>query len=228
MASEPRLEAIAVQRLTDAAYQALKENILRQTLRAGQRLNVDELASQLGMSRTPVKDALNALASEGLVEILPRRGTFVIGVTAQDVAEAFEVRRALELLAAELLVARLTDEDLMALRAALARLDEVADGDAVEHMQRNMAFHRLFVRLAGNRRLSEIYENLDVHIQIARVHARGDRWRERRTRERTEHLAIFRALEVRDAARLARAIDAHIRRAKESLIEDLTSAPRAS
>ncbi|MCL6552099.1 MAG: GntR family transcriptional regulator [Firmicutes bacterium] len=220
------LETLTVHRLADVVYRTLKEQILRQEFTPGQRLHVDRLARQLGVSRTPVKDALNALAREGLVEIVPRRGTFVAALSAQTIAELFDLRRALELLAAELLVARVTDTDLARLRARLAALDEPLDEDADvdEHMRRNLAFHRELVQLAGNRKLLEVYDSLNVHIQIARVHARGRDWRERRQQEREEHHAMLAALEARDPQRLAAAVDAHIRRAKHSLIQDLTTA----
>jgi DNA-binding GntR family transcriptional regulator len=218
--------AVSVQRLTDAAYRTLKDLILNQAFLPGQRLNVDDLAQRLGMSRTPVKDALNALAGEGLVEIVPRKGTFVAELSADLIAEVFELRRALELLAAELLVARGTRPDLTGLRERLAALDEPMDqdGDVDEHMRRNLAFHRHFIELAENRKLLEVYESLNVHIQIARVHARWRNWQQRRRQERDEHYAILGALEDGDGARLAAAVNAHIRRSKQSLIEDLRSA----
>ncbi len=219
------LTSVSVQRLTDAAYRTLKEQILKQAFMPGQRLNVDDLAGRLGMSRTPVKDALNALASEGLVEIIPRKGTFVAELSPEQIAEVFELRRALELLAAERLVERVTSDDLARLRTRLAVLDEplVNGEDVDEHMRRNMAFHRLFVELAGNRKLIEVYEGLNIHIQIARVHAKWHNWQQRRHQERDEHLAIVRALEGRDGVRLAAAVTAHIRRSKQSLVEDLQS-----
>ncbi|MDR7544893.1 MAG: GntR family transcriptional regulator [Armatimonadota bacterium] len=221
--AEPSQAVVPIQRLTDAAYRTLKAQILSQAFAPGQRLHLDDLAARLGMSRTPVKDALNALATEGLVDIVPRRGTFVASLSAETIAEVFELRRALELLAAELLVARVTDHQIVELRGLLAALDESAEGDVDEHMRRNMAFHRAFVRMAGNRKLLEVYESLNVHIQIARVHARWQNWQQRRRQERDEHQAILKALEARDAARLAAAVDDHIRRAKRSLVEDLQS-----
>lgn len=215
--------AVSVQRLTDAAYRTLKGQILSQAFTPGQRLNVGDLAERLGMSRTPVKDALTALANEGLVDIVPRRGTFVAGLSAQGIAEVSEIRRALELLAAELLVDRVTDQDLARLRERLAALDvPLANGEDVdEHMRRNLAFHHLFVQLAGNEKLLEIYESLNVHIQIARIHAQRHDWQQRRRQERDEHLAIMRAIEARDGVRLAAAVNAHIRRSTQSLVEDL-------
>ncbi len=229
MPTTPVLPTLTVQRLTDTVYRTLKEQILARTFLPGHRLKVDELAEQLGVSRTPLKDALNLLASEGLVEIVPRRGTFVSDVSAADIAEVFEIRRALELLAAETLAERITPDQLAALRAELHALPRAGDhADASEHMRRNLAFHQRFVELAGNRRLIELYEELRAHIQIGRVHARRTDWRARLRQEQVEHEEILAALEARDAARLRAAVDSHIKRAKASLIRDLESgaAPR--
>lgn len=222
MPSPPDFPALNVQRLTDAVYRSLKERILSRAFAPGHRLKTDELAVQMGVSRTPLKDALNALASEGLVEIIPRKGTFVIGLSATDIAEVFEIRRALELLAAEVLVERVVDEEIVDLRGHLAALEQAGERkDAAGHMKRNLAFHQLFVRLAGNRRLVELYENLGAHIQIGRVHARRANWQDRLRQEKAEHGEILAALEARDRARLVAAVNVHIKRAKESLIQDI-------
>jgi len=231
MQTTPVLPTLSVQRLTDTVYRTLKEQILTRTFPPGHRLRVNELADQLGVSRTPLKDALNLLATEGLVEIVPRRGTFVSDVSPDDIAEVFEIRRALELLAAETLVERVTSDQLACLRAELDALPRAGDhADASEHMRRNLAFHQRFVALAGNRRLVELYEGLRAHIQIGRVHARRTDWRQRLRQERGEHQEILAALDARDAARLRAAVDSHIKRAKASLIRDLEAggaAPRS-
>jgi DNA-binding GntR family transcriptional regulator len=229
MPASPVLPTLSVQRLTDTVYRTLKEQILARTFPPGRRLKVDELADQLGVSRTPLKDALNLLAAEGLVEIVPRRGTFVSGVSAADIAEVFEIRRALELLAAEALVERITPDGLASLRAELSAVPRAGDqADAGEHMRRNLAFHQRFVELAGNRRLAELYDGLRAHIQIGRVHARRTDWRARLRQEQAEHQEILAALAGRDTARLRAAVDSHIKRAKASLIRDLEAgeAPR--
>jgi len=221
----PALSPLTVQRLTDTVYRTLKEQILARTFPPGHRLRVDELAEQLGVSRTPLKDALNLLASEGLVEIVPRRGTFVADLSTEDIVEVFEIRRALELLAAETLAHRITPDQLARLRAELEAVSGAGDrADVVGHMRRNLAFHQLFVELAGNRRLGELYDSLRAHIQIGRVHARGTDWRRRLRQEQIEHQEIIDALEARDTPRLLAAVTAHIKRAEASLIQDLEAA----
>ena len=127
-------------------------------------------------------------------------------------------------------MARVTPAEADGLRGQLDAAREAGErSDAAEHMRRNLAFHQRFVELAGNRRLAEMYEGLRAHIQIGGVHARRVDWRGRLRQEQREHAEILAALDARDTARLAAAVDAHIGRAKASLIQDLAAggaAPR--
>src|SRR5512136_2843678 len=91
--------------LTERTYAVLKDRILTRRMEPGARVSVPEVASALGVSRTPVNDALKRLANEGLVEIVPRRGTFVTGLTASDVSELFDIRLLIEAHAVEAIVA---------------------------------------------------------------------------------------------------------------------------
>jgi DNA-binding transcriptional regulator YhcF (GntR family) len=99
-------------RLVDAVYQSLRQAILDSTIPPSERLNVEELAQKLGVSLTPVRHAVQQLATEGLVEIKPRSGTFVTQLSAQNVEETLEIRRALECLAVETAIEKITREDL--------------------------------------------------------------------------------------------------------------------
>src|ERR1039457_4290391 len=99
-------------RLVDAVYQSLRQAILDSSIPPSERLNVEELAQKLGVSLTPVRHAVQQLATEGLVEIKPRSGTFVTQLSAQNVEETLEIRRALECLAVETAIEKITREDL--------------------------------------------------------------------------------------------------------------------
>ena len=125
--------------------------------------------SGFGVSPTPVKDALNRLAVEGLVDIRPRNGTFVAEFEPQDVAETFEIRRGLECLAAERMVERATPELVARFRRLVEALDKAVDDEPsrVEHERRNNELHLAIVEGSGNRRLLELYRNLNAHLTIA-------------------------------------------------------------
>ena len=220
----PRLPLLSRQRTSDSVYSALRTAILSRKFAPGQRLNVHELAAELGVSLTPVKDALTRLEAEALIQIRPRSGTFVTAISPDDVAEAFEIRCALECLAAEKALARATAEDVEQLRALTGQIEAAVKGEEDErlgHAARNVEFHRMIVTLSGSRRLLQMYEGLDAHIQIARIHLGDPSWKTRLDSERNEHLAVVEALARRDAPALVGALRHHIMRAAESLVRDL-------
>ena len=217
------LTKLTRQRTSDEVYQALRQSILSHLFEPGQRLQVDEIAAKLGVSLTPVRHAIQQLATEGLIEVRPRSGTFVARLTAQDVDETFDLRTALECLAAEGAVELVSASQLAEMRRLLGELGrEVADdNDRKRHEQDNRCFHRLLIEASGNRRLAETYEGLNAHLQIVRVHSQQSDWAERLQIEHAEHEEIASALEARDLPRLQAALRNHIQRARRSLIEGL-------
>ena len=217
------LSPVRRERASDAAYDSLRQAIMTQVFLPGERLKVGDLARDLGVSLTPAKEALNRLASEGLVEIRPRSGTFVTDISPEDVAETFELRAALEILAGEKAMARLTPRDFEALDRMLAALERplVTEGDRIAHERTNVDLHRYIIDRSGNRRLIQLYESLNAHIKIARIHRSQERWASRLSDEQAEHREIVEALKSRDPDRLRRAMRKHIGRAAENLIEDL-------
>ncbi len=207
-------------RATDDVYDALRHAILSSVLRPGERLNVEDLAVKLGVSLTPVRSAVQRLAAEGLIEIRPRSGTFVASLNTKDIEETFKIRCALECLAAEDAVERIEDRDLRRLHELLRILRKpvrTAEGRAM-HERANSELHGILVRASGNARLLEVYEALNAHIKIARVHASESGWSTRLEREQAEHEAIVKALERRDAARVQDALRKHIGRARDALV----------
>jgi DNA-binding GntR family transcriptional regulator len=207
-------------------FDILRTNILGRGFRPGDRLDVRALAEQLGVSATPVKDAITRLAAEGLVEIRPRSGTFVAELAPDAVAETFEIRRALECLAAERLVGQLTPDLLARFEAIIDAMERPVSNehDRAEHEQKNLELHALLVEASGNRRLAELYRSLNAHLTIARIHSRRRPQDERLEQERREHRAILEALTARDPTALINALDRHIRRAGGALVGDLREA----
>lgn len=211
------------QRASDSVYEALRQAILSRKFAPGQRLHVHKLAAELGVSLTPLKDALARLEAEALVQIKPRSGTFVTAVSPEDVAEAFDIRCALECLAAEKALGRATTESIAQLRVLAGQIAAPVEGESgrLAHATRNVEFHKRIVALSGSRRLMQMYESLDAHIQIARIHLGQDDWKTRLDSELEEHLAIVDALGRRDVGALAAALRHHILRAADSLVRDL-------
>jgi GntR family transcriptional regulator, rspAB operon transcriptional repressor len=211
------------ERAVDGVYKELRQAIVSYSLKPGERLNVEELAGKLGVSLTPVRGAIQQLATEGLVEIKPRSGTFVASLNAVDVEETFKIRCALECLAAEEALENLKAADIRHLQQLLHSLKKPVrtEQDQQAHQRDNSELHQIIIRASGNRRLTEMYEALNAHIKIARIHASEANWPSRLQEEQAEHEAIVAAIEARDRAAVIAAMRKHVYRAKDALVAAL-------
>ena len=155
-------EAVVAANLNQRVYDELRTRVLTRQEPAGTKLSLHVLAAELGVSRSPVHHALTRLVSEGLLTVRPRRGYYVAPVTARAVAEGYDVRLALELLAAERAIGRLSIGEL----DRFAELLEATDA-AISHEEwdaANAAFHEHQIDLAGNALLSRFYRELSVNL----------------------------------------------------------------
>lgn len=210
--------------LTKQTYNILRGRILKRQLQPGEKILVEEVARGLGVSRTPVTDALKKLANDGLVEIVPRRGTFVTELTARDVTDFFDVRLMIELHAAELVlqnnkVARFLEdikEPLAGMRRAMVE-DDYGDYEAFIGSDRDL--HMALVNLTGNRHLIHIYTGLNVHMHIARVHYLNTVELARQAQR--EHEAIVKAFKDGELEKVKQALCAHIGNVKARILEIL-------
>ena len=139
-------DVIPSRTLRESAYDRIREDILSGVLRPGSAISEAERAEALGMSRSPVREALRQLAQDGLVEIFPKRGTFVTELSARDVREAFELREAIETACARLAAARRTDQDLAEMRRVCDEI-EASEGQVEAYAQAS-AFHALVAAAA--------------------------------------------------------------------------------
>ena len=208
------LTRIGRRRASDEVYDALRQAILTHVFQPGERLDIAGLSEKLGVSLTPVRHAIQKLAAEGLIDVQPRSGTYVAKLNARDIEETFDVRCALECLAAELAVPRIPDVEIRRMRKLGASRAE-AD---------NAEFHAILLRASGNQRLVEMYESLRAHIRIARAHGAEGYAGGRDHQQRTEHEAIVEALAARDTVAAKAALRKHIERAKRSLAGGLEAA----
>jgi GntR family transcriptional regulator, rspAB operon transcriptional repressor len=207
------IKAITQTRLTQTVYKLLRTRIANHDFAPGERLRPDVLSAQLGVSRTPVREALNQLAAEGLVEIRPRHGTFVAQVDMGTVAELYQLRLIIDTSAGKLIAARLTNAQLGALRRRFEKLVELVDGETYvdygAYLESDRAFHSAIVRVLGNRRLMVLYEEINLPLWLVRAQREAGTPNDAR-RSIAEHEAIMRALESRDPGAVAEAMAAHI------------------
>jgi len=199
--------------LGEKVYSLIRQQILLRRFQAGEKLDIYRLADQLGVSRTPVKDAVNRLALEGLVEIVPRRGTFVTSVGRKDIEELFDARCMVELWAAQKAMKRVTDQEIRQLQdlvAEGAKLLKKARGefDYESFSVLNARFHRLMLEFAGSRKLVDIYNSLHTHVQVTR--AMSQRALEACQLAQAEHEKIVEAYKQRDLKKLKAAITTHL------------------
>lgn len=148
--------------LNEQVYGELRLRLLTRREPAGKKLSLHALATELGVSRSPVHHALTRLVAEGLLTVRPRRGYYVAPVTAEAVAEGYDVRLALELLAAERTVATIDLEQLDRFSELLDATDAAISDDAWDVA--NAAFHEFQIDLAGNALLSRVYRELSVNL----------------------------------------------------------------
>ncbi len=217
--------------MSDQVYEEVLHAILDHRFEPGERLSVPDLSRRLDVSQMPVRQALDRLSEEGLVDIRPRSGTFVAQADEQDVAETFDIRRALDGLAAETAVQHVSDQDLSELDGLIQGMDNFATlgSDGMRsHDRLNWEFHLLIVRLSGNEKLHEMYKQLNAHLKIASVHVSSRDWATRIPRAQVEHRAMVEALRNRSGKDLADVLAIHVRRGKEALIQDIRAARSSS
>ena len=200
--------------LNDQVYETLKQRLVRRELGPGEKVSLHELATALGVSRSPVHHALTRLVAEGLLSVKSRRGYFVTPLTEAAIAEGYEVRLALELQAAEAAVGRVGRDELRRFRE---RHETTAA--AVSHAEwdtANAAFHEYQVDLAANTLLSRFYRELSVNLMMQVI--RGGKL-EGGSYLPTEHGAIVDAYEAADLEAAREAIRAHIATGRRIALE---------
>ena len=204
--------------LHDEVAAQLRERIFSGELTPGMFLDEIQLAEQMKISRTPLREALKVLTAEGLVRHEPRRGCFVNEVTEQDLDEIFPVIALLEGRCAFEAAQHATDADLAALEDLHQKLQRHAKAKRInEYYATNFAIHEAIIALAGNRWLAGVIGDLRKIVKLARLqqlHAPG-----RLEQSLSEHLAVFAALKARDAEGADAAMRTHLTRQREALRE---------
>jgi DNA-binding GntR family transcriptional regulator len=186
--------------LTERAYIALKEMITSMNLyaEAGEpRLDERRLSVDLGVSRTPIREAIARLEQEGLVRIVPRKGVFIVRKTKQEIIETITVWAALEGMAARLITLNASDDEISTLRRMFATFeDDQGQANIDEYSETNVRFHQALLKMSRCALLSEITENLFIHVRSIRMRTI---WEDNRaSRSIINHINIIEALERRD------------------------------
>ena len=195
--------------LRDVVFNTLRQAILRGELKPGERLLEIHLANKLGVSRTPIREAIRKLELENLVIMVPRKGAVVAEITEKSLRDVLEVRRALEALAVQLACEKILDSEIEELKVAAKEFEEaLKTGDVTVYAEADVNFHDIIYRTTDNQRLIQLLYNLREQMYRYRV--------EYLKREDShevllaEHQHIIQMLAQRDEARAVEAVCAHI------------------
>ncbi len=205
-----------------AAGDVIREAIIDGRLVPGQRLKEEELARELGMSRTPVREALLLLQSEGLIESIPRRGATVRSYAVNDLDDMYQLRAVLEGYAARRAATRISRDDVARLEESCARFDRLrADDDLRDLVKENLFFHNVILEAAGSGRLGPLVRNV---IEVPLVY-KSFYWYSPEQKLISEHYhkQLTRALGAGDAKRAEMIMTEHVLEARDFLLAQLAA-----
>jgi len=202
-------DSIPRRSLHDELTERLRTLITRGDLAPGEKVPEKDLCKQFGVSRTPLREALKVLASEGIVTLRPNRGAMVSALTTEELEEVFPVMGALEALSGEIACKRITDREVQAIRKLHeAMVQYWKNGELQPYFRLNQRIHEAILEATRNDTLKSIYRGLSGRILSARYIANMSpaRW----AKAVKEHEAILKALDARDGAKLSKILKAHL------------------
>ena len=195
--------------LRELVFAAIREAFISGRLKPGERLMEVQLAEEMGVSRTPVREAIRKLELEGLVVMVPRKGAYVAGLTLKDVAEVFEIRGSLEGLAAALAAERITDEEITSLDKILEDISKAGkEEDTKTVIKKDMEFHQVLFSASRNDRLAQMINKLKEQIDRFRTQSFSNPARLKSVL--SEHEQIIEAIKQGDAENAERLAKEHI------------------
>ncbi|MBO8434486.1 MAG: GntR family transcriptional regulator [Tyzzerella sp.] len=197
--------------LRDVVFNTLRDAILTGKLQPGERLMENQLAEKLGVSRTPIREALRMLEIENLVKLVPRKGAQVLDMTEKDIINVLELRGALESLGVKLACKNMSEEDIEKLKLAEADVESALAGDDVEKMaEADQNFHDIIFNSTGNDKLIQIISNLDIQLyryRLAHLRIKG----QNQSIIKEQHTKIINAIENRLPKEGSEAANEHIK-----------------
>lgn len=206
--------------LRDVVFKKLRRAILLEELKAGERLTEIRLADRLGVSRTPIREAIRKLEVEGLVVMVPRKGAVVAEINEKNLRDVLEVRRVLDVLGARLACERIDEEQKKALAAACLAFEEVVKGGNLRDIaQKDVELHNIIIDATGNRTLRRMLDNLAEQMYRYRVkYLKDDSQYAALVRE---HQAIYESIVKGDGDAAARLAGEHIDNQEKAIIRQL-------
>ncbi|MGN8632093.1 GntR family transcriptional regulator [Blautia sp. HCP3S3_G3] len=213
--------------LRDVVFNTLRQAILKGELKPGERLMEIALADKLGVSRTPIREALRKLEQEGLVFMIPRRGAQVADITEKDLNDVLEVRIALENLSVEKACKRMTEEQIKKLGLAAREFERtIAENNLVKLAEADVAFHEIIYQAADNQTLNQVQSNLREQIYRYRVEYLKDE--EMRNQLVKEHEQLYLAMKERNVEKAQEISFHHIENQRKGIIRSIQGEANAA
>ena len=206
--------------LKEVVYKRLKRMIISHKMQPGEKLNEEHLAEELGVSRTPIREALSKLEQEGVVNIVPRRGAFVVKLSKEEIEEILTMREFLEGLAVRLSIQHINGEVIERLRDCFkdSRGKPIGDNPLLAH-QADVKFHDIILKSTKSKRLTELMKNFYDHIQMLRYRILTLPGKVQKSVR--DHQRILEALEKRDADLAEQYMREHIRFVKNDVLKTM-------
>lgn len=206
--------------LRDVVFKTLRQAILTGELKPGERLMEIHLANRLGVSRTPIREAIRKLELEGLVTMIPRRGAEVANITEKNLKDVLEVRRALDALAVELACDRISESEKKSLREACERFESATEmKDVTRIAMEDVKLHDIIVAAAGNEKLAQLVGKMSEQMYRYRLEYVKDPATHGQLIE--EHRIIYESIVHKDKKTAAQAVKTHIDNQEKSIISQI-------
>jgi DNA-binding GntR family transcriptional regulator len=201
--------------VVDRVYEQLKAMSVSFELKPGERLNEGELAKRLGVSRTPLREALNRLNTEGFLRFTPGKGFFCRELDAHEIFDLYELRKSIEVASVRLAVKRAKDEDVDALLAFLdATGPDPGERSSIELVELDETFHERLMAMSDNAEMLRVLRNVNARIRFVRW---IDMDRINRANTQAEHRSVLHALKARDEATCVYVLERHIDRRLDTI-----------
>lgn len=206
--------------LRERVYEILKRSIIFQEIPPGNKIDEESLAKTLGVSRTPIRECLCKLENEGIVEIIPRRGAFVVKHSKERIVEILLVREVLEGFAARLAVEHMDERTIEEMKSLFKGFSESNIRDrSKDYVQADLEFHARIVKMSKNNLLINLMNILDDHVQMLRL--RTVALKGRPERSLSEHVRIIEAMERRNSSLAESLMRRHIRNIRRSVLGNI-------
>ncbi len=207
--------------LSQKAYRIIKEAIVKGEIKTNSKFTLTEIAHQMGISITPIREAINQLVSEGLVKIIPNKGIVINEISIIDYQEILQIRVALEGLIIELALKKITDENIKTLMEIIKDMEVAVEKDnRLDYNELDIKFHDFLLNIAGNNRLKEFYNRLILQDHNNKFRLRTLKLSYRMKKSLQEHKNIAYCLKERNFSESIRVSQEHINSILGSLEED--------